>query len=156
MAQSEAWARRLLRELKSPRELLQRRRYRTSVFLGLFLDHVEEQTFRNPRAGLKLARFGPRLALLVPEAPGIEGRREHRENLARAHLVLAGAYRAAGRDDAAESEYEQATKIADSEALSPIARADLSLRLATRGRRDRLTRQRCAEALDLVALGRLL
>ncbi|MCP3957078.1 MAG: hypothetical protein GY719_04435 [bacterium] len=147
---SESWARRLLREMDNPRELLRRRRYWTPVFLRLYLDHVEEIRFRDPQAGLKLAKVGPRLALLVPESPGTTGRREHRENLVRAHLVLAGAYRVAGRDVAADSEYEQAEQIADSETLSPIARADLSLRLATRGRRDSLTRQRCAEALELV------
>ncbi|MCP3959661.1 MAG: hypothetical protein GY719_17570 [bacterium] len=146
-AQSESWARRLLRELTNPRELLQRRRYRTAVFLGLFLDHVEEQVFRDPRAGLRLARFAPKLALLVPEAPGAEGRRHHREALLRAHCMLAGAYRAAGLHAAAESEYELAQWVADSEAISPIARADLSARLAVFwARKDRF-----AEALALVA-----
>ncbi len=107
---------------------------------------MEEVRFRDPRAGLKLAKVAPQLALLVPEAGGAEGRREHRENLVRAYGVLASAYRATGQHDAAESEYRRAARIADSEALSPVARADLSLRLAVfRTRRDRF-----AEALDLV------
>ncbi len=151
MAQSEKWARRLLREMNSPRDLLRWRRYRTPVFLRIYLDHVEEVRFRDPRAGLKLAKFAPQLALLVPEAGGAEGRREHRENLLRAHAILAGAYRVAGQDTAAESEYDLAVRIAAAEALSPVARADLTLRLATRGRRDNRTRQEgCAEALNLV------
>ncbi len=151
MAHSELWARRLLRKMKSPRELLRRRRYWTPVFLRLFLDHVEEIRFRDPRAGLKLAKYAPQLALLVPEAGGAEGRREHCGDLVRSHAVLAGAYRVVGRDAAAESEYELAIKIADSGDLSPVARADLNLRRATLGRRDSLTRQQQAsKALDLV------
>ena len=146
MAQSESWARRLLRELRNPRELLQRRRYRTSVFLGLFLDHVEEQIFRDPRAGLKLARFAPRLALLVPEAAGEEGRRKHHEAQVRAHCVLGAAYRATGRHNAAESAYQLASEIAEAEGISEIARADLDNRRAVLAvRKDRF-----AEALDLV------
>ncbi len=146
MAQSEPWARRLLRELKSPRELLRRRRYWTPVFLRLFLDHVEEVRFRDPRAGLKLAKFGPKLALLVPEAGGVEGRREHRENLLRAHAVLGSAYRIAGDVAGAESEYRLAQQIADSEAVSPVFRADLSKGIATL----RACQKRFSEALDLV------
>ncbi|MCP3959250.1 MAG: hypothetical protein GY719_15475 [bacterium] len=100
---------------------------------------------------MKLAQVAPQLAFLVPEDAGANGRREHRENLVRAHAVLAGAYRVAGRDIAAESEYELAVKIADSGDFSPVARADLNLRRATLGRRDSLTRQqRASKALDLV------
>ncbi len=118
MAQSEQQARRLLRELlrklNPHQELLSRRRYRTPTFLRIYLDHAQEVCFRNPSAGLKLAKVAPQLALLVPEAAGADGRREHRENLVRAHCILGGAYRAVGRHAAAESEYETATKIADS------------------------------------------
>ncbi len=146
MPHSEPWARRLLRELKSPRELLRRRRYRTPVFVRVYLDHVEEIRFRDPREGLKLAKLAPRLALLVPEAGGAAGRREHRGNLARAHAALAAAYRIAGDVAASESEYMLAQKIADSEAVSPIVRADLARGLATlRARMNRF-----AEALELV------
>ncbi len=60
--------------MKSPAELLRRRRYWTPIFLRLYLDHVEEIRFRDPRAGLKLAKLAPKLALLVPEAPGPVGR----------------------------------------------------------------------------------
>ena len=143
MAQSEEWARRLLRELKNPRELLLRRRYRTPVFLRFFLDRVEELCFRDPRAGLNLARFAPQLALLIPK---IGGRREHRESLVRAHSVLAGAYRATGRHTAAEAEYERAARVVDSEALSPVARADLNNRRAVL----QVRKGRFSEALDLV------
>lgn len=146
MAHSEEWARRLVRKVRSPRELLRRRRYRTPVFVRIFLDHVEEIRFRDPRAALKLAKVAPQLALLVPEAAGPDGRREHRENLIRAHYILASVYRMAGRPAVAESEYELALKLADSEALSPLARADLSNRLAAL----RACQKRSAEALDLV------
>jgi len=132
--------------LKSPRELLRRRRYRTPVFLRLYLDHVEEVRFRDPRAGLKLARFAPQLALLVPEAGGPEGRREHRENLVRARAALGAAFRTAGDVVVAESEYMQAKKIADSEAISPIVRGDLSRGLATL----RACQKRFDEALALI------
>ncbi len=138
--------------MRSPRELLRRQRYWTPIFLKIYLDHVEEVRFRDPRAGLKLAKVAPQLALLVPEADGPEGRREHRENLVRAHAALASAYRVVGRDATAEAEYELAVKVAETEALSPVAKADLNLRLATRGQRDDQTRQRqCSAALDLVA-----
>ncbi len=146
VAHSERQTRRILRELKNPQELLCRRRYRTPVFLRIYLDHVQEERFRDPRAGLKLAKVAPQLALLVPEAPGADGRREHREQLVRAHCILGGAYRAVGRHAAAESEYETATKIADAEALSPVARADLNSCIAVlRARKDRFE-----EAIGLV------
>ncbi len=83
----------------------------------------------------------------MPEAGGAEGRREHRENLVRAYALLGGAYRATGQHAAADSEYRRAQRVADSEALSPVARAELGLRIAVlRARKDRF-----AEALDLVA-----
>ncbi len=152
MSHSESWALRLVRAAPSPRELLQRRRYRTPVFLRLFLDHVEEVRFRDPREGLELAKVALQLARLVPEAGDEEGRREHIENLVRAHTVLAGAYRVTGREAAAESQYELASEIARSEVLSPIAEADLNLRLATLGRRDCQTRRDgAAKALELIA-----
>ncbi len=146
MTQSEAWAHRLVRMMKNPRELLQRRRYRTSVFLRAYLDHVEEIRFRNPREGLKFAKVAPQLALLVPAAAGPKGHREHRENLVRAHCILASAYRSAGQPAVGESEYKLALKIADSEPLSPVARADLSNRLAAL----RACQRRFAEAIALV------
>ncbi len=151
MAHSESWAWRLLKEMKSPRDLLRHRRYRTSIFLRIYLDHVEEVRFRDTRDGLRLAKVAPQLARLVPEAAGSEGRREYRENLVRAHVALASAYQLAGFDVAAETEYERAIEIADSEAISPIARADLNLRLATRGRRgNQAWQERYSRALDLV------
>ncbi len=146
MAQSESWARRLLREMPSPQELLRRRRYWTPTFTRLYLDHVHEVCFRDPRAGLRLAKVAPKLVLLVPEAGDAEGRREHRERLVRAHALLATAYRATGQHAAADSEYGRAQRLADSEALSPVARADLDIRISVlRARKDRFS-----EALDLV------
>ncbi len=97
--------------------------------------------------GLKLARVAPQLALLVPEAAGVPGRREHRENLVRAHAVLGSAYHVAGDVTAAELAYQKARRIADVEAVSPVVRADLDRGVATlRARQNRF-----AEALDLVA-----
>ncbi len=146
MAQNETWARRLLREMKIPADLLQQERYWTPVFLRVFLDHVEEVQFRDPRAGLKLAKVAPRLALLVPPSPGADGRREHRENLVRAHSVRAACYRVAGLVDSAESEYARAVEIAEEGPISPIVRADLDLRLSTL----RAWQRRFAEALALI------
>jgi tetratricopeptide (TPR) repeat protein len=136
--------------MTSPQELLRRRRYRTPVFLRIYLDHVEEIRFRDPRAGLRLAKVAPQLARLVPKAAGDEGQREHREHLVRAHAALASAYRLAGREAAAESEYDLAIKTADSGAMSPLARADLSLRLATRGRDNQSRQEGWPRALELV------
>ncbi len=146
MAHSETWARRLLREMpRDPEELLEVERYRDPTFLRIFLDHVDDVIYRDPRAGLKLARVAPRLAELVPEGRGRGSRRRHREWLIRAHATLGGAYRATGRLDAAESEYALALRIADSLRISPPARANLCRRLAVL----RACQKRYVEALEL-------
>lgn len=143
MAHSKTWARRLLREMPAdPEKLLDHPSYSDPVFLGLLLDHVEEQIYRNPRAGLKLARVAPKLAHLVPE----KGReRQHGEQLVRAHAILGNARRALGWHDAAEAEFGLAFKIADSLAVSPSSRADLDRRLSVL----RACQKRFAEAQEL-------
>ncbi len=146
MAHSETWARRLLREMpRNSEELLERESYWDPTFLRVFLDHVDDVIYRDPRAGLKLARMGPRLAGLVPEARGPEGRRRHQEQLIRSHASLGGAHRATGGLDVAEAEYARALKIADSSDISPTSRANLNRRLAAL----RACQKRYAEALAL-------
>ncbi len=110
-----------------PEELLRHHSYRDPVFLRLFLEHTDDMILRDARAGLKLARVAPRLALLVAR----EGRQiEHAEQLVLSHAILGGAHRALGRLDAAESEYEKALMVADSSPISQVVRAELYRRLA--------------------------
>ncbi len=143
MPHSEQWARRLLREMPAnPEALLRNRKYADPVFLAFFLDHVEERIYRDPGAGLKLARVAPKLARLVPDE---DRQTEHREQLALAHAVLAGAYRATGRPSVAESEFVRALEIADSASVSPSVRAQLYRRLAVL----RACQKRFTEALAL-------
>ncbi len=107
-----------------------RRNYADLTFLGLFFDWLDEQIFHDPQAGLRWARVAPDLARATPEEEGPEGRRAHREDLVKAHAILGGAYRAAGRPDDAEKPYQDALRIAESEAISPAVRVFLKQRLA--------------------------
>ncbi len=129
----------------NPEKLLERRCYRDASFLRVFLDHVDDVIYRDAKAGLKLARIGPKLAELVPAARGRREKRRHGERLVRAHATLGGAYRATARLKAAESEYALALKIADSAGISPVPRADLYRRLAVL----RAWQERFTEALAL-------
>ncbi len=135
MAHSIEWARRLLQELPGdPQELLpapgRRRNYADPTFLGLFLDWLDERIFHDPQAGLRWAKVAPELARVTPAEEGPEGKRAQREDLVKAHVILGGAYRAAGRPDAAEKPYQDALRIAGSDAISPAVRAFLNQRLA--------------------------
>ncbi len=142
----EPQGRRLLRELKRPRDLLRYRRFRTPLFVRLFLDHVEQVRFDNPREGLRLAMYGPKLAVLVDESRGPDGRREHRGNLVRAYVVLASSYGVVGYLGTATAEHARAQEIADAESIPPIIRADLIHGLAP----IRARQKRFDEALDRV------
>ena len=143
MAHSEDWARRLVRRLPAdPEALLEEgSRYVDQTVLPLFLDHLEELIFRDPRTGLKYAKVAPRLARLIlsPEPKRARGQ------IVKAHAILAGAYRATSQHDTAESEYALAFKIAGSRASS-LVRADLNHRLAIL----RAVQKRYSEALELI------
>ncbi len=130
MPHSEAWAKRLLGKLPADPEDLLQGSYVDPTFLGLFFDWLDERIYQDPQAGLRWAEVAPRLALLVPEDGGPEGRQAHREAMVIAYAILGGAYRAAGRPDDAEEPYQVALRIADSGTISPNVRADLDQRLS--------------------------
>ena len=148
MSQSKARAKRLLSALPrhGPEALLDRRCYQRPAFLNLYLDYLDEMIFRDPQAALKWAEAAPKLAVLVPEAGGPEGRKSHREALVKAYAILGGAYRAAGRPDEAESPFRVALKLAASEAISPPVLADVLQRLGYL----RSCQNRQEEALELI------
>ncbi len=114
------------------------------MFLSLFFDWLDELIFHDPQAGLRWAKVVPRLALLVPERQG--RKRRHREDLVKANAILGGAYRAAGRPDDAEEPYRIALGIADAEAISPMAQADLLQRFSSL----RICQGELEKALDLL------
>jgi len=146
MAHPETWARRLLGQLPAdPEELLELRSYWDPAFLGLYLERLNDQISERPHEAVRWAEVAPRLALLVPEDEGPEGRRAHREALFRALGLLGSAYRATGQSDAADEQYATALRIAGCEAISPEARTDLALRLS----RLRAGQGRLEEALRL-------
>lgn len=130
-----------------PEDLLRRRRFRDPVFLRLFLAHLDDLLFRDPHPGLKFALMAPPLARLIAEAAsGPAALRVQKEQLVKAHAILAGAYRVSGRLEAAESEYEVALQIADSTAISAAGRVELNHRLAIL----RASQNRFADAYALV------
>ncbi len=157
MAHSERWAKRLLGRLlgrlpADPEEILECRSFADPTFLRLYLDWVDKQSFNDPQKALKWAEVAPRLALKVPEDAGPEGRQAHREDLARAHVILGGAYRATSRFDDSEEQFEIAVRLAESEAIRPTVRVFLNQRLsylrAYMGRPDEALRL-CDEALEI-------
>ncbi len=131
MAHSEAWAKRLLGRLPAdPDDLLERRPFRDPTFLRLYLDRVDQQIYHDPQKALKWARVAPRLALLVPEEDGPEGKRAHQEARVKAYVILGGAYRATSRHADSEKQYETAARHAESKAIRPAVRVFLNQRLS--------------------------
>ncbi len=146
MPHSTKHAKRLLSELALPedvRRVVQHPSYWDPQFFKLFVDRCEEQIFREPRVGLQLAAVLPDLALLLPEGHTALERLAHREQLARAHAILGGAYRATNQLDQAEKPYRRALKLAQT--CSPTIQADVSQRLAIL----RASQKRFAEASKL-------
>ena len=134
MPHSDKHAKRLLREFQSKlpeatEQVLERPCYWDPGFCDLFLDLCEETTFNDPEAGLKLARLGPQLAQAVPEAPGPEGPRKHRERVVRGYLLLGSAYRAMTRYEEAENAYRAAFRLCDRR-VSGSCWAELDQRVA--------------------------
>ncbi len=142
MAHSSDHAQRLLRELvphlpAAARQVLDRKCYHDPGFCDRFLAYTEDLIFREPAAGLKVARVTPRLTRIILIN---EGDRTRRNNLARAvkALGLVGtAYRFVGRPDEAERRYREALRVCDQEGVSPLCRGELYLRWATLRNRQR-------------------
>ncbi|MCP3961243.1 MAG: hypothetical protein GY719_25635 [bacterium] len=147
MRQSKSWAKRLLREMPAdPAALLRRAAYRKPPFLRLYFEHVDGLIFDDPSGAMPWAAVAPMLALAVPlDGQGGEAKREHAENLAMGHAILASAYRAAGEHDRADVEYRTALEVADSGAVSKPVRASIGARLACL----RACQYQLEEALDL-------
>ncbi len=153
MAHKESWAKRLLSRVPAnPEELLENQSFWDPTFLRLYLDRVDGQAFRDPQKALKSAEVAPRLAHKVPEEDGPDGKREHREGLIRAYVILGGVYRAVGRPDDADVPFEAAVRFAESEAIQPAVRVFLNLRLsylrACQGRPEEALRL-CDEVLEI-------
>ncbi len=134
--------------------MLKDERFWDLTLLRAYLDHCDEVLFDNPRAGLELARFAPRLARKIPQRRPYEWRhltcasekQWHRELMVRSHAVLGGAFRARGRLEAADREYEIAFRICNSGPVSPEASANLFKRFA----RLRSAQKQHENALELV------
>ncbi len=132
MAHTRKHARRLLSELDLPADapkVLQHPSYWDPGFCEMYLDLCDETIFHDRETGLALARVAPDLVLSIPEGNHPADRQDHRERLVRAYATLGGAYRAVGQPHRANGPYRHALKLA--ELISPAARADLSMRLAT-------------------------
>ncbi len=149
------WAEKLLRELPDDPEalLLPARRgvsrnYADPGFLQIFFDWLDEQILQDPQDGLRWAKVVPRLALVTPgnESASQDPLLSYHDNLAKAHAILGGAYRATSQHEAAQEEYLTAFRIASSKTISEQVYIDLLRRysylLISQGRPE--------EALDLL------
>lgn len=155
MALTEHYAKDLLRHLPSRiTDLLKHRKYWDLTFLRVYLAHCDEVLFDDPKAGLVLAKVVPRLALLIPKKSPVEWRHHtseaekqlQQELVVKSYAVLGGAYRAAGRNAAADESYQIACQICESGGISRVVRANLYKRLS----KLRSAQKRFSEALDLV------
>ncbi len=151
MAHTPDHARRLLRELEphlpaDVSSVVDRECYHDPGFLDRFLNYIEDLIFRQPAAGLEVARVTPRLAriILVKEGPEESWRNQGR--VVKALGLLGTAHRAVGQLDEAEQRYRAALEICTRERLSPQYKAELYLRWATLRNRQR----RHADALRFI------
>ncbi len=144
-------ARRLLRELephlpKAARQVLESDRYHDPGFCDRFLAYTEDLIFRQPAAGLEVARVTPRLARIILLNEGDLDRRRNLARVVKAQGLVGAAYRSVGRPDEAERRYREALRICDREQVSPLCRGELYLRWATL----RTRQKRFAEAAGFV------
>ncbi len=135
MAHTQKHARRLLTELEphlpgGAERVLDSRRYWDPGFFDLFLEHAEELIFREPQAGLEVARVAARLVHTLPEGRTPKGRREHRARIVRAYAVEGSAYRVVWRPGNAEQRFREAAWFCRGTGVPRAARAELCWRLA--------------------------
>ncbi len=135
MAHTPDHAQRLLRELvphlpAAARQVLDRKCYHDPGFCDRFLAYTEDLIFREPAAGLAVARVTPRLTRILLANKGDRARQSNLARLVRALGLVGTAYRCVGRPDEAERRYREALRVCDREAASPRCRAKLYLRWA--------------------------
>ncbi len=152
MAHTEKHARRLLSELEphlpgEAERVLESRSYWDPGFYDLFLEYTEELIFRDPQAGLEVARNAVRLAHTLAEGDTPESRKAHQTRLVRAFGVLGSAYRAAGHPNTAEEQFRAALRLCRNSGFPASVQADLYWRLAVL----RAYQKRFDEALKLAA-----
>ncbi len=150
MPHSEKHAQRLLRELQpelpeAAELVLERACYWDPGFCDLYFGCCDEMIFRDPQAGLVVARTAPRLAQAVPPGAGPEGTSGHRGRVARGYLVLGSAYRAVTRYGEAEKAYQIAFRLCR-RGVPDSSWAELDQRLAF----FRACQGRFAEAVRMV------
>jgi tetratricopeptide (TPR) repeat protein len=143
MEQTKRQARRLARNLKPEhaRRVLWQPRYRTEAYLLEHLDRCDDELIQNPQAGLRLAKVGPKLALLI--APEMDQR--GRTLYVRALAMLGGAYRYVGPSEKGEAYYQEALKVAEA-GISAKEWARLLHRLASL----RASQDRFVEAIEFL------
>ncbi len=136
MAHTPDHARRLLRELEprlpeAARDVLERECYHDPGFCDRFLTYTEDLIFREPAAGLEVARVTPRLTWIILVDEGPKARQDNLARLIRALGLVGTGHRFVGQIDEAEKRYRAALRICDRERTSPQCRAELYLRWAT-------------------------
>ncbi len=151
MAHTQKHARRLLSELEpqlpgAAKRVLESRSYWDPGFFDLFLEYTEELIFREPRAGLEVARVSVRLVHTLPEGQTPKSRCEHGTRLVRAYVVIGSAYRVNRRHNSAEEQFRTAEQICRGAVLR-AARAELCWRRAEL----RSDQRRYKEALKLTS-----
>ena len=140
-------ARHLLVRLDLPREaevILHRPEYWNVAVCEGYFELCEEWLYHAPEDALEAAEIAPRLALILPEEGGEQGRLRHRERLVRGYAILGGACRAAGRHRASERAYAQALR-AGRQGISQALRCQLDRWMAYL----RCAQHRLEEALEL-------
>ncbi len=152
MAHTQKHARRLLSELEphlpdGAERVLESRSYWDPGFFDLFLEYTEELIFREPQAGLEVARVTARLVHTLPEGQTAKSRRQHRARIVRAYAVEGSAYRVTGRPDSAEERFRAAARLCRGIGGPRSARAELCWRRAEL----RADQKRYDDALRLTA-----
>ncbi len=151
MAHTPDHARRLVRllerelraDLDARWRIFKEEKFDDPGFADRFLQFTEDLIFREPRAGLEVARLLPRYVWTVT-AQGPRGHRQRLERLVRAHGLVGTAYRAVAQPREAEKRYRVALHICNREGLSPACRGELFIKWAML----RNLQQRPADALQ--------
>ncbi len=152
MAHTGKHARRLLSELEphlpsGAERVLESRSYWDPGFFDVFLEYIQELIFRDPQAGLEVARVAVRLVRTLPEGQTPESRQEHRARLIKGYAAFGSACRAAGQPGVADEQFQAAARFCRGVGVPKSAQAEYCWKLAElRGYQKRFD-----EALKLAA-----